>query len=177
LRRFVGATRQSPFLFNETIGANIAYADPEIDDDRIREAADISQIAADIAGMSDGYATQAGPGGGGLSGGQRQRIDLARTLLPDPRLLVLDDVTSALDPLTRAALVRALRERAADRFTILISSRADLARHADEILVLDHGRIVERGSHAQLLAIRGRYWRLSQLETAQATNAVPMEWS
>lgn len=177
LRRFSAATQQSPFLFNDTIAANIAYAEPDSPAERIETAAGTSQLSADIAAMGDGYATLAGPGGSLLSGGQRQRLDLARALLPAPRLLVLDDVTTALDPATRTALLGALSKGAAERFTIVITSRGDLARQADEILFLDAGQIIERGSHERLVALKGRYWRFLQAEAARSTDRLPADWS
>jgi ATP-binding cassette subfamily B protein len=151
LRRAVALVTDDPFLFSATVHDNIAYARPEATREEVVRAAERAQAAAFIAELPDGYDTLIGERGLTLSGGQRQRIAIARAFLADPRVLVLDDATSSVDATTEQAIKEALREVMRDRTTFVIAHRLSTIALADEIVVLDGGRIVERGTHEQLL--------------------------
>lgn len=168
LRGAVQLVQQDVFLFDDTAAHNIGYAAPGAEDAALRQAAAIAQIDGHIAGLPDGYETAMGERGVNLSGGQRQRMTIARGLLPRPAILVLDDVTSALDASTERRFREAL-DGASDRHaTIIISHRLTSLHHADEILVIADGRVAERGTHASLLAAGGAYAALHRLQTDRA---------
>lgn len=167
LRRTVQLVQQDVFLFDDSSAQNIGYAVPDLGEDMLVEAASTAQIHAHFAGLPDGYAASVGERGVGLSGGQRQRTTIARGLVPEPSILILDDVTSALDASTEREFRRALRRADRNRATIIISHRLTSLSHADEILVLDQGRIVERGSHAGLVAAGGAYATLFALQSSR----------
>jgi ATP-binding cassette subfamily B protein len=160
LRAAIGVVPQDTVLFNDTIGANIAYGRPGASQTEIEAAARTAQIHEFIAGLPDGYATVVGERGLKLSGGEKQRVAMARVLLKDPAILVLDEATSALDSRTEQALQEALARVAQGRTTLVIAHRLSTVVDADEIAVLENGRIVERGTHAALLAGRGLYHRM-----------------
>lgn len=164
LRRAVGVVAQDIFLFDTAAADNIAYAEPDADDDHIEKAARTARIHQHIAAMAQGYATRVGERGVNLSGGQRQRITIARGLAAGPAVLVLDDSLSALDTATEAQLLGALRESRSDKTTIIIAHRLSALADADEVIVLDAGKIVERGRHDALLARGGAYARLWNLQ-------------
>lgn len=173
VRRSVAIVQQDVFLFDESISANIAYGNPDCPPARIRTAADIAQLASHVAALPSGYETRIGERGNGLSGGQRQRLAIARALATDAAILILDDSLSALDPATDHALRQALRQNLGHRATIIISHRVASVAHADEILVLEDGRVAERGTHRSLLAAAGRYTQLYAMQSqtsAQADN-------
>lgn len=157
LRRAIGLVPQDTVLFNDTIAANIAYGRPGATRDEIVEAARIAQIHEFIASLPDGYDTLVGERGLKLSGGEKQRVAIARVLLKDPPILVLDEATSSLDSRTERALQEALERVARGRTTLVIAHRLSTVIDADEILVLEAGRIVERGRHAELLRRGGLY--------------------
>lgn len=166
LRAAVGVIQQDVFLFDDSMSCNIGYADPEADDGHLSHAATVAQMHEFIAGLPDGYETMVGERGASLSGGQRQRVSIARGMVPAPRVLVFDDVTSAVDAATEQALRAALRAATGNSATIIISHRLGSVVHADEIVVLGSGRVVERGTHADLLAAGGYYATLWALQNS-----------
>ena len=174
LRRAIGIVPQDTVLFNDTIGYNIAYGRPDATEAEIIAAARGAAIHDFILGLPDGYNTQVGERGLKLSGGEKQRVAIARTILKDPAILILDEATSALDSATEASIQEALGGVSAGRTTIVIAHRLSTITDADEIIVMDAGRIVERGRHEALLARGGAYadmWALQQAEDAETTSA------
>jgi ATP-binding cassette subfamily B protein len=167
LRTHVGLVSQDVFLFDGTIADNIAYGRPGASHDDIREAARTAEALEFIDRLPQQLDTQVGERGVKLSGGQRQRLSLARALLKDPAVLVLDEATSAVDNETEAAIQRSLARIAHDRTVIMIAHRLSTIVHADQIVVLERGRIVEQGTHAQLLKRQGAYWSQWQVQTGQ----------
>jgi ATP-binding cassette subfamily B protein len=161
LASIVGIVSQETYLLHATVRENLRYARPQATDAEIQDAARAAQIDELISGLPDGYDTVVGSRGHRFSGGEKQRIAIARTLLRDPPVLVLDEATSALDTKTERAVQRAFDELARGRTTITIAHRLSTVRSADQIVVLDHGRIVETGTHATLLAANGRYTSLA----------------
>lgn len=157
----VGLVAQDTYLFHDTVAANLRFAAPDATDAELVAAARAAHIAELLARLPDGYDTLVGARGYRFSGGERQRLAIARMLLRNPRVLVLDEATSALDNRTERAVQAAIDELAKGRTTIAIAHRLSTVRHADQIVVLDHGRIVERGPHDQLLAQGGRYAALA----------------
>ncbi len=164
LRHAVGFVLQEPFLFSMTIRDNIAYGAPEADEETIIEAAKRAQAHDFIMDMPDGYDTLLGERGMGLSGGQKQRIAIARALCIQPEILIFDDATSAVDMETEYAIQQALKEAMKGRTSFIIAHRISSLKHADEILVLDEGHIIERGTHDQLLNKNGMYKRIYQIQ-------------
>ena len=165
LRRAIGVVPQDTVLFNDTVAANIAYGRPGASQAEIEAAARVAQIHDFITSLPEGYAAKVGERGLKLSGGEKQRVAIARVMLKNPPLLVLDEATSALDSRTEQALRGALERVAAGRTTLVIAHRLSTVIDADEIVVLERGRIVERGTHPALLARRGLYadmWRRQQ---------------
>ncbi|MEU8972987.1 ABC transporter ATP-binding protein [Streptomyces monashensis] len=175
LRRQVGVAFEEAFLFSDTVRANIAYGRPDATDAEIEAAARAAAAHDFVTALPDGYATRVGERGLTLSGGQRQRIALARTILTDPAILVLDDATSAVDATTEVTIHHALRERLTDRTTLLIAHRMSTLHLADRIVVLDGGRIAASGTHTELTATSPLYRTLlsglEQDETGQAGQA------
>ncbi|WP_374414799.1 ABC transporter ATP-binding protein [Novosphingobium colocasiae] len=165
LRGAVALVAQDVFLFDDSVERNIAYAEPESRRSDVRAAARTAQLHDHVETLPAGYRTSIGERGSRLSGGQRQRAVIARGLLPDAAVLVFDDATSAVDAATEHRLRHALRGATGDQATIIISHRLTSLMHADEIIVLDEGRIVERGTHAQLLEAGGYYATLHALQT------------
>jgi len=161
LAAIVGVVSQETYLLHTTVRENLRYARPGATDAEIEDAARAAQIHDLIASLPDGYDTMVGSRGHRFSGGEKQRIAIARTLLRDPRVLVLDEATSALDTETERAVQQAFDTLARGRTTITIAHRLSTVRHADQIIVLDHGRIIEAGDHASLLADQGRYAELA----------------
>jgi len=161
LAAIVGVVSQETYLLHTTVRENLRYARPGATDAEIEAAARAAQIHDLIASLPGGYDTMVGSRGHRFSGGEKQRIAIARTLLRDPRVLVLDEATSALDTETERAVQHAFDELARGRTTITIAHRLSTVRDADQIVVLDHGRIVEAGDHASLLADQGRYAALA----------------
>jgi len=165
LRRQIGIVEQEPFLFSRTIRENIAYGvRREVLDDEVEAAARAAAIHDVIESFPDGYDTLVGEKGVTLSGGQKQRVAIARTLLKDPRILILDDATSSVDMGTEVEIREALKHLMRGRSTFIIAHRVQSVMNADLILVLDHGRIVQRGTHDQLVAQRGVYRRIYEMQ-------------
>jgi ATP-binding cassette, subfamily B, bacterial len=161
LAEIVGVVSQETYLLHTTVRENLRYAKPGATDEQIEEAARAAQIHDLISGLPDGYDTMVGSRGYRFSGGEKQRLAIARTLLRDPRVLVLDEATSALDTETERAVQKAFDALAQGRTTITIAHRLSTVRNADQIVVLDHGRIAEAGTHGSLLADNGRYATLA----------------
>ena len=157
LRAAIGMVPQDTVLFNDTIGYNIRYGRPGASEDEVRAAARMAQIDEFILMLPDGYKTQVGERGLKLSGGEKQRVAIARTILKSPPILMLDEATSALDSFTEKQIQGALDRVAENRTTLVIAHRLSTITHADQILVLQAGQIVERGTHAELLTQQGLY--------------------
>ncbi|MER9767944.1 ABC transporter ATP-binding protein/permease [Mesorhizobium sp. M0189] len=165
LRKAVAVVQQDAFLFTTTIENNIAYGDPWAKRQRIERAGEFAQLHNYILGLPAGYETVVGERGVSLSGGQRQRLTIARTMMLRPSVVVFDDSTAAIDAGTEQRIRAAMRRFAKDRVTIIIAHRLSALMHADQILFVDNGEIVERGTHQELLAKRGRYRALYDLQT------------
>jgi len=171
LRAAIGIVPQDTVLFNDTIEYNIAYGRPGASREDVAAAARAAHIHAFIESLPDGYATLVGERGLKLSGGEKQRVAIARTLLKNPAILVFDEATSALDSRTERVIQEELENISRSRTTLVIAHRLSTIVNADQILVMDHGRIVERGSHAELLARGGAYaamWEIQSREQARA---------
>src|SRR5579864_7229934 len=161
LAAVVGVVSQETYLLHTTVRENLRYAKPDATDAEIEDAARAAQIHDLIASLPDGYDTMVGSRGHRFSGGEKQRIAIARTLLRNPRVLVLDEATSALDTETERAVQKAFDNLARGRTTITIAHRLSTVRNADQIAVLDHGRVIETGTHASLVSDHGRYAALA----------------
>ncbi len=166
LGRVVGFVTQETYLFHDTVRANILYAKPEASQAELEAAAQAAAIHDRVMELPQGYDTIVGERGYKLSGGEKQRIAIARVLLKDPRILILDEATSALDTVSERLIQRALEQLERGRTTIAIAHRLSTILRADQILVYDGGRIVERGTHASLLEKGGLYARLYQEQFA-----------
>lgn len=165
LRQHIGIVPQDTVLFNDSILYNIAYGNPGASEDEIFQAAKAASIHEFVMNLPEGYQTQVGERGLKLSGGEKQRVAIARTLLKNPPILILDEATSALDTRTERAIQEELRQIARNRTTLIIAHRLSTIVDADEIIVLDHGKVLEQGSHRDLVSKGGRYaqmWALQQ---------------
>jgi ABC-type multidrug transport system fused ATPase/permease subunit len=162
LRSQIAFVADESFLFSATVAENIAYAHPEASREEIETAARRAQADSFIDELPDGYDTVVGERGLTLSGGQRQRVAIARALLADPRILILDDATSSVDARTEAAITEGLREVMAGRTTFIVAHRLSTISLAEEIVVMDAGRIVDRGTHDELLERSKLYAELAE---------------
>jgi ATP-binding cassette subfamily B protein len=167
LREQISIVLQEPFLLPMTIAENIAYGRPGASLDEISAAAKAARIDEYIEGLPDGYATPVGERGATLSGGQQQRISIARALLKDAPILIMDEPTSALDAETESQLLAALRTLMHNRTTIIIAHRLSTIRHADQIAFLDEGRVVESGTHDELIRDNGQYAKFCSLQLGE----------
>jgi ABC-type multidrug transport system fused ATPase/permease subunit len=175
LRRNIGLVFQESFLFSNSVAANIAFGRPDAPREAIENAAELAAAGEFISELPAGYENLIGEHGSNLSGGQRQRLAIARALLLDPPILLLDDATAAVDPETEHEIRTAIATALAGRTTLIVSSRVSTLRQTDRIVVLRQGRVVEVGSHADLLTRHGEYARLARLQTVEETmsDAVP----
>ncbi len=178
LRRSVGIVFQESFLFSNTVAENIAFGKPGATMEEIRRAAKIACADEFIRRLRNGYETLLYEGGADLSGGQRQRLAIARALLLDPAILMMDDPTAAVDPQTEHEILEAMESAMRGRTTFIVAQRASTLQKADLVLVLDHGRILQAGTHDALMAVRGPYQRMVSLQAAdkeslQALSAPP----
>ena len=160
----MGNVNQEPILFNDTIFNNIAFGVEGATEEQVIEAAKIANAHEFILEKEDGYQTNVGDRGCKLSGGQRQRISIARALLKNPPILILDEATAALDTESERAVQEALERLMSNRTTIAIAHRLSTIKDADEIIVVDEGRIVERGRHDELIALGGYYRKLHDMQ-------------
>ncbi len=167
LRRQIGIVLQTTLLFSMTLRENLAYGTPDLGMDEIIEAAKAAQAHEFISELPEGYETVIGERGVTLSGGQRQRVAIARALLMNPRILILDDSTSSVDTQTEKHIQRALYQLMEGRTTFVIAQRLSTVQRADQILVMDHGRIIERGTHTELLEQNGMYRQIYELQLRQ----------
>ena len=175
LRAAIGIVPQDTVLFNDTILYNIRYGRPEASDAEVREAARAAHIHDFIESLPAKYETMVGERGLKLSGGEKQRVAIARALLKNPRILIFDEATSALDSRSERAIQAELERIAEGRTTLVIAHRLSTVMDADQILVLSHGRILERGTHQQLLELKGEYARMWALQQEQAQAAAVLE--
>ena len=170
LRRAIGVVPQDTVLFNDTIQANIQYGNPDASESEVREATRLAFLDPFIEKLPKGYDTKGGEGGLKVSGGEKQRIAIARTLLKRPRILLFDEATSSLDSHAEQAIAQALNQVARNHTTLVIAHRLSTVVDADEIIVLDAGSIVERGSHAELLKRDGAYARMWRIQHEKSEN-------
>jgi ATP-binding cassette subfamily B protein len=168
LREQVAVVQQDTFLFKTEVRHNVAYGEPEAGHEQVQDATETAQLHDYIAGLPEGYDTLVGERGVSLSGGQRQRLSIARSVLLTPRIIVFDDSTAAIDAATELRIREELKALNRSRATLIISHRLSSLMHADEILFLEAGRVIERGSHAALLALNGRYRALFDLQMGAA---------
>jgi ATP-binding cassette subfamily B protein len=172
LRQATGFVAQDVFLFHGTIRENLTYGRPDATDDEVRRATELAEAATFVESLPEGYETMVGERGHKLSGGQRQRLTLARAILRDPAILILDEATSAVDNETEAAIQRSMEKVARDRTTIVIAHRLSTVRHAHRIHVMEAGQIIEAGTHDELVAERGLYAALWRVQTGEAGAAL-----
>ncbi len=167
VRKLIGVVTQESILFNDTVFNNIAFGVDHATEEQVIEAAKIANAHDFISAMPEGYHTNIGDRGGKLSGGQRQRLSIARAVLKNPPILILDEATSALDTESERLVQDALTHLMRNRTTLVIAHRLSTIVHADEIIVMHKGEIIERGTHQELLEKGGYYKRLSDIQTFQ----------
>ena len=171
LRRQIALVGQRVMLFDDSVGANIAYGQPGTDPFALRRVADAANASEFIDRLASGMDTPIGENGGLLSGGQRQRVAIARAMLKDAPILVLDEATAALDNESERLVQDALNHLIPDRTTLVIAHRLSTIEHADQVLVLDQGRLVEQGTHVELLARDGLYAHLHRMQFREDASA------
>jgi len=173
LRRQIGVVPQETFLFSDTVRHNLSYGRPDATQEDIEQAARAAQAHDFISELPKSYDTRIGERGVGLSGGQRQRVAVARALLTEPRILILDEPTSSVDAETEHELQLALEQLMADRTSLVIAHRLSTVKNADRVVVLREGLVVEEGTHQELMALGGEYVRIydSQLRPAEAADS------
>ena len=159
-RTQLGVVLQDTFLFDGTIRENVAFSRPQATEEEVLQACRIARVDEFAEVFPEGYETVVGERGVKLSGGQKQRVSIARAVLADPRILILDEATSSLDSESEALIQEGLQHLMKGRTTFVIAHRLSTIRRADQILVVEQGRIVERGTHAELYALRGRYYEM-----------------
>jgi subfamily B ATP-binding cassette protein MsbA len=164
LRSLIGVVSQESILFNDSVRNNVALGLPDVSLDDIISACKAAHAHEFILSMSNGYDTEIGERGGKLSGGQKQRLSIARALLKNPEILILDEATSALDSQSEKAVQEALETLMANRTSLVIAHRLSTVMHADKIIVMDKGKVVELGNHRELIAQKGLYYNLIQLQ-------------
>ena len=164
LREAIGYVPQDHFLFSTTVANNIAFSNEHASLQQVERAAKIAHIHEDILRFSSGYDTVVGERGVALSGGQKQRISIARALMMEPNLLILDDSLSAVDAKTEEAILQSLKAERANATTIITSHRLSAIQHADVILFMEDGTVVEKGTHDELMALKGRYYEMYELQ-------------
>jgi ATP-binding cassette subfamily B protein len=162
LRSSIGMVLQDTWLFGGTIYDNIAYGRPDADEEEVIEAARAAHVDRFVATLPNGYQTWITDDGGNISAGEKQLITIARAILAQPSLLILDEATSSVDTRTELLIQQATAELRRDRTSFIIAHRLSTIRDADVILVMEAGRIVERGSHDELIARHGEYWAMTQ---------------
>jgi len=168
LREAIGYVPQDHFLFSTTVAGNIAFANANATIEEVQEAARLAYIHEDILHFTNGYNTIVGERGVSLSGGQKQRISIARALMMEPELLILDDSLSAVDAKTEEAILEALKAKRSDETTIITSHRLSAIQHAHQIIVMNDGTIVEKGSHEELMELQGIYYEMYQLQQLES---------
>jgi ATP-binding cassette subfamily B protein len=173
LRGQIGMVLQDSFLFSDSVMNNIRYGRPSASDDEVLAAARLSRADTFIERLPNGYETVLGERGSGLSLGQRQLLAIARAALANPRILILDEATSSVDTRTERLIQRALEELLSGRTSFVIAHRVSTIRHADQVLAVRDGQIVERGTHAELLAARGYYYELYMTQFRREPDFVP----
>jgi len=173
LRSHIGVVPQDTVLFNDTLAYNIAYGQPGASQAEIERVVRLAHLDTFIAQLPEGFETRVGERGLKLSGGEKQRVAIARALLKDPPVMIFDEATSSLDSASERAILDALREVARHRTTLVIAHRLSTIVDADEIVLLDQGRVLERGSHASLLAAGGAYARLWQMQQRELPEPLP----
>jgi len=166
-RGLMGIVSQESILFNDSIFNNIAFGDKKVTEEDVIEAAKIANAHEFIMDTENGYQTNIGDRGMKLSGGQRQRLSIARAVLANPPILILDEATSSLDTESEKLVQNALFNVMKDRTTVVIAHRLSTIQHADEIIVLKNGKIVERGTHSKLISLNGVYFKLQQLQAIE----------
>jgi ATP-binding cassette subfamily B protein len=173
LRRSIGVVFQQTLLFKQSVADNIAFGHPGASREDIERAACVAGADEFIRLLPDGYDTLLAEEGQNLSGGQRQRLALARAVFVEPRILILDDPTTALDPQTEGEVLRAMRRVMHGRTTLMVANRLSTLRFADRIIVLERGKIIEQGTHRELMALGGLYHRTALLQGVAGAAAAP----
>ena len=164
-RQHIGYVQQEPMMFSDTIYNNIAYGDPNAGPEAVMHAADVANAHGFIVTQPDAYDSMLGERGVGLSGGEKQRISIARAILKNPAILIFDEATAAVDSETEELIQKAIDRLISGRTTLMIAHRLSTLRKANRILVVDNGKIIENGSHEELMAQKGKYYKLIKIQS------------